>query len=154
MWKQKPSIASPAIAPHPEPLRPTPSAVPETVTHAQRPAPAPVIVDQAVIGKGIVVRGEITGKDALFIDGTVEGVINIPGERVTIGRHGSVIAPRGSVAPCVTALEIVILGSVTGNVIATQRIDIRAEGSLTGDVTTARVSIEDCAYFRGGIDIA
>lgn len=151
MWKQKPIVASPSFAPHPEPIRPTLSAVPDPAP--QRPAPAQVIVDQAVIGKGIIVRGDITGSDALFIDGTVEGSIHIPGERVTIGRHGTVLAHKGETTPCITAQEIVILGTVTGNVIAAQRIDIRAEGTLTGDVSTARVSIEDGAYFRGGIDI-
>jgi cytoskeletal protein CcmA (bactofilin family) len=109
--------------------------------------------DQTSLNKGIVVKGQISGADPLFIDCTVEGTIHIPGERVTIGKNGHVIAVKGELGPCITAREIVILGSVTGSVFATDRVDIRAQASLAGDVSTARVSIEDGAYFRGGIDI-
>jgi cytoskeletal protein CcmA (bactofilin family) len=82
----------------------------------------------------------------LFIDGKVEGSITIPGNRVTIGRNGQVSAN-------ISAREIVVLGKVRGNVTATDRVDIRAEGSLSGDVAAARISIEDGAFFKGGIDI-
>jgi cytoskeletal protein CcmA (bactofilin family) len=102
--------------------------------------------DQATIGKGLFVKGEITGSESLFIDGKVEGSINLPGNRVTVGRNGQVAAS-------VAAREIVILGKVRGNVAASDRVDIRAEGALTGDVTAARISIEDGAFFKGGIDI-
>jgi len=102
--------------------------------------------DQATIGKGLFVKGEITGSESLFIDGKVEGSINLPGNRVTVGRNGQV-------ASSINAREIVILGKVRGNVSATDRVDIRAEGALTGDVAAARISIEDGAFFKGGIDI-
>jgi cytoskeletal protein CcmA (bactofilin family) len=102
--------------------------------------------DQATIGKGLFVKGEISGSESLFIDGKVEGSISLPGNRVTVGRNGQV-------ASSITAREIVILGKVRGNVIASDRVDIRAEGALTGDVTAARISIEDGAFFKGGIDI-
>ena len=102
--------------------------------------------DQATLGKGLIFKGEITGSESLFIDGKVEGNINLPGNRVTVGRNGQVAAN-------ISAREIVILGKVRGNVTASDRVDIRAEGSLTGDVTVARISIEDGAYFKGGIDI-
>jgi cytoskeletal protein CcmA (bactofilin family) len=102
--------------------------------------------DQATIGKGLFVKGEITGSESLFIDGKVEGSISLPGNRVTVGRNGQVAAS-------VAAREIVILGKVRGNVSASDRVDIRAEGALTGDVTAARISIEDGAFFKGGIDI-
>ena len=82
----------------------------------------------------------------MFIDGKVEGSINLPGNRVTVGRNGQV-------ASSITAREIVILGKVRGNISATDRVDIRAEGALTGDVSAARISIEDGAFFKGGIDI-
>jgi cytoskeletal protein CcmA (bactofilin family) len=88
------------------------------------------------------------------VDGTVEGTICLPGQRVTVGREGRVIAPHSArSAACIRAHEIVILGAVTGNIEAEDRVDMRAQGSLTGDVSTRRVSIEDGAYFRGGIDI-
>ena len=102
--------------------------------------------DQSVIGKGLFLKGEITGTDSLFIDGRVEGAINLPGSRVTLGRNGQVGAN-------ISAREVVVSGKVRGNVTATDRIDIRAEGALNGDVSAARISIEDGAYFKGGIDI-
>ena len=117
-------------------------------TPAPEPArPAPVSTgEQATVGKGLFIKGEITGSESLFVDGKVEGSINLPGNRVTIGRNGQVAAN-------ITAREIVVLGKVRGNVTATDRVDIRAEGSLAGDVSAARISIEDGAYFKGGIDI-
>jgi cytoskeletal protein CcmA (bactofilin family) len=112
-----------------------------------RPAAAPTASgEQAAIGKGLYIKGEITGSESLFIDGKVEGSINLPGNRLTVGRNGQVTAS-------ITAREIVVLGKVKGNVSATDRVDIRAEGALTGDVAAARISIEDGAFFKGGIDI-
>jgi cytoskeletal protein CcmA (bactofilin family) len=94
----------------------------------------------------LFIKGEINGSESLFIDGKVEGSVNLPGNRVTIGRNGQVAAN-------INAREIVVLGKVRGNVSATDRVDIRAEGSLSGDVAAARISIEDGAFFKGGIDI-
>jgi cytoskeletal protein CcmA (bactofilin family) len=141
MWKPtQTGPATPNTTPEPSrPLPPPPAAEPVNR--------APVSAgDQATIGKGLFIKGEITGSESLFIDGKVEGSINLPGNRVTIGRNGQVAAS-------VTAREIVILGKVRGNVSATDRVDIRAEGALTGDVAAARISIEDGAFFKGGIDI-
>ena len=141
MWK--PTQTGPATPnTTPEPSRPLPPPpAPEPVNRAPVSAG-----DQATIGKGLFVKGEITGSESLFIDGKVEGSISLPGNRVTVGRNGQVAAS-------VTAREIVILGKVRGNVSATDRVDIRAEGALTGDVAAARISIEDGAFFKGGIDI-
>jgi cytoskeletal protein CcmA (bactofilin family) len=144
MWKpsQTGSINS---NPTPEPVRPaTPPPVFET-TSSRTPAPAST-GEQATIGKGLFIKGEINGSESLYIDGKVEGSINLPGNRVTVGRNGQVAAS-------ITAREIVVLGKVRGNVTATDRVDIRAEGSLSGDVAAARISIEDGAFFKGGIDI-
>jgi len=141
MWK--PTQTGP-VSPNttPEPSRPLPP--PPAAEPVNR---APVSTgDQATIGKGLFIKGEITGSESLFIDGKVEGSISLPGNRVTVGRNGQVAAS-------VTAREIVILGKVRGNVSATDRVDIRAEGALTGDVAAARISIEDGAFFKGGIDI-
>jgi cytoskeletal protein CcmA (bactofilin family) len=115
------------------------------------PAPAPRNAvlnnqEQATIGKSLVIKGEVTGSESLYIDGRVEGAINLPGNRVTVGRNGQVQAN-------INAKEVVILGKVKGNVTASDRVDIRNEGSLTGDVVCQRISIEDGAYFKGGIDI-
>jgi len=141
MWKPSQSEPQNSYA-NPEPPRPaTPAPSPEPASRAGVAAG-----DQAVISKGLFVKGEISGTESLYIDGKVEGSINLPGNRVTIGRNGQVGAN-------VTAREVVVLGKVRGNVTATDRVDIRAEGALSGDVAAARISIEDGAFFKGGIDI-
>jgi cytoskeletal protein CcmA (bactofilin family) len=121
------------------------------ITSEPAPAPRPVsatttTADQATIGKSLVIKGEVTGSESLYIDGRVEGSISLAGNRVTIGRNGVVAAN-------ISAREIVVLGKVRGNLTASDRVDIRSDGSLTGDVVAARISIEDGAYFKGGIDI-
>jgi len=123
---------------------PSPSASSEPPA-APRPAPTST-ADQATIGKSLVIKGEVTGSESLYIDGRVEGSINLAGNRVTVGRNGVVAAN-------INAREIVVLGKVRGNLTASDRVDIRSDGSLTGDVVAARISIEDGAFFKGGIDI-
>jgi cytoskeletal protein CcmA (bactofilin family) len=102
--------------------------------------------EHVTIGKSITIRGEVSGSQSLYIEGKIEGAINLPGNRVTIGRNGEVAAN-------IQASEIVVLGKVRGNCQATDRVDIRSEGSLTGDVIAGRISIEDGAFFKGGIAI-
>jgi len=141
MWK--PSQSTPVPTPTPEPVRPAAPAAP--AFEAPR-ATSAATGEQATIGKGLFIKGEITGSESLYIDGKIEGTIHLPGNRLTVGRNGQVNA-------AITAREIVVLGKVKGNVSATDRVDIRAEGALTGDVSAARISIEDGAFFKGGIDI-
>jgi cytoskeletal protein CcmA (bactofilin family) len=142
MWKPtQNAVTTPATTP--EPIRPTTNSSTPAFETTSRPSAAS---EQASIGKGLSFKGEITGNESLFIDGKVEGSISLPGNRVTVGRNGLVTAS-------VVAREIVVLGKIKGNVSATDRVDIRAEGSLTGDVAAARISIEDGAFFKGGIDI-
>jgi cytoskeletal protein CcmA (bactofilin family) len=144
MWKPNQTGTQPTMTPPPapEPVRPMP---PAPSPEPARSAPA-ATGDQATIGKGLFIKGEITGSESLYIDGKVDGSINLPGNRVTVGRNGQVAAS-------ISAREIVVLGKVRGNISATDRVDIRAEGALTGDVAAARISIEDGAFFKGGIDI-
>jgi cytoskeletal protein CcmA (bactofilin family) len=153
MWKP----TNPGSNSTPEPQRtPVPSATPGVSPSESAPAPrtsagssqdqANIGKDQATIGKSLVIKGEVTGSESLYVDGRVEGSINLPGNRMTIGRNGVVAAN-------ITAREIVVLGKVRGNLTASDRVDIRGEGSLTGDVVAQRISIEDGAYFKGGIDI-
>lgn len=143
MWKPTQS-GPPSSSPTPEPARPAAPAAP--AYEAPRPASTSSAGEQATIGKGLFIKGEITGSESLYIDGKIEGTINLPGNRLTVGRNGQVNA-------AINAREIVVLGKVKGNVAATDRVDIRAEGALTGDVSAARISIEDGAFFKGGIDI-
>jgi cytoskeletal protein CcmA (bactofilin family) len=100
----------------------------------------------ATVGRSLVIQGEVTGSEPLYIEGRVEGMISLPGSRVTVGQSGIVSAN-------INAGEIIILGKVRGNVTASDRVDIRSDASLTGDVVAARVSIEDGAFFKGVIDI-
>jgi cytoskeletal protein CcmA (bactofilin family) len=143
MWKPS-QPESPASNPvPPEPVRPAP---PSSALESASRAGVSTAGDQASISKGLFIKGEISGSESLYIDGKVEGSILLNGNRVTVGRNGHVAAS-------ITAREVVVLGKVRGNVTATDRVDIRAEGALTGDVAAARISIEDGAFFKGGIDI-
>jgi len=103
-------------------------------------------VDQATIGRTLVIKGEITGSEALYIDGRIEGKIIMPESRVTIGRNGKVDAS-------IQAKEVVVMGKVTGNIDCTDRVDIRAEGSVAGDISTVRITVEDGAALKGGIQV-
>jgi cytoskeletal protein CcmA (bactofilin family) len=100
----------------------------------------------ATIGKAVRIVGQIFTKEDLNVDGDVEGTIESAESKVTIGATGRVQAS-------VKAREVVILGQVQGNVEATDKVDIRREAKLVGDITTARISIEDGALFKGSIDI-
>src|SRR5258707_4185102 len=151
MWK-------PANPPTPNPKPSTPELEKQQVmstTNTLPTEPSPVSAprnavlnnqEQATIGKSLVIKGEVTGSESLYIDGRVEGAINLPGNRVTVGRNGQVTAN-------ISAREVVVLGKVKGNLTVSDRVDIRNEGSLNGDVVCQRISIEDGAYFKGSIDI-
>jgi cytoskeletal protein CcmA (bactofilin family) len=103
-------------------------------------------IEQASIGRSLTIKGEISGGESLYIDGRIEGTINIPDHRVTVGRNGSVKAD-------VNAREVVIMGKVHGNVICSDRLDIRSEGSVTGDVVVQRISVEDGAILKGSVQV-
>jgi cytoskeletal protein CcmA (bactofilin family) len=103
-------------------------------------------MDQANIGRSLVIKGEVTGAESLFIDGRVEGTINFPDNLVTVGRNGTVAAN-------ITAKEVVIMGKVQGNVDCADRLDIRSEGVLAGDVITHRISVEEGAILKGGVEV-
>ncbi len=100
----------------------------------------------ASIGKAVKIVGQIFSKEDLFIDGDVEGTVEALEHRLIIGPHGNVHAT-------VKAREVVAQGAVQGNVEATEKIEIRKDAKLVGDIRTARIIIEDGAYFKGSIDI-
>src|SRR5712672_3657700 len=103
-------------------------------------------IEQATIGRTLVIKGELSGAEALYIDGRIEGKISLPDNRVTIGRNGSVQAN-------IIAREVVVMGKVSGNIECSDRVDIRSEGTVTGDVSTVRISVEDGAVLKGGIEV-
>lgn len=152
MWKPASTTnqgQNPNPKPATEPEKPVMSTTPNPSEPTPVSAPRNAVVnntEQATIGKSLVIKGEVTGSESLYIDGRVEGAINLPGNRVTVGRNGQVQAN-------INAKEVVVLGKVKGNVTASDRVDIRNEGSLGGDVVCQRISIEDGAWFKGSIDI-
>jgi cytoskeletal protein CcmA (bactofilin family) len=103
-------------------------------------------VEQATIGRSLVIKGEVKGDESIYIDGQIDGTINFTDHRVTIGRNGKVHAN-------IIAREVVVMGSVEGNLQCSDRVDIRAEGRLTGDITTQRISVEDGAVLKGSVQI-
>jgi cytoskeletal protein CcmA (bactofilin family) len=100
----------------------------------------------ATLGKNVTVKGQIFSREDLTIDGEVEGTVECHEHRLTIG-------PNGRVHAGLKAREIVIYGSIQGNVEAVEKIDIKKEAKLVGDIKTSRIMIEDGAYFKGSIDI-
>ncbi len=102
--------------------------------------------DVACLGANLVVKGDISGSEDLQIDGTVEGSISLQSQRLTIG-------PTAKLNSEVRAREVVIYGIVQGNLNARDRVEIKKDSSVMGDITTARISIEDGAYFKGRIEI-
>jgi cytoskeletal protein CcmA (bactofilin family) len=100
----------------------------------------------ATIGKAVKIVGQIFSREDLFVDGDVEGTIELMEHKLTIG-------PNGKVHAGVKAREVIALGAIQGNVEASDRIEIRKDAKLVGDIKTARIIIEDGAYFKGSIDI-
>jgi len=101
---------------------------------------------QSIIGKTLLIKGEITGSGSVHIEGKVEGSIELLEDRVTVGRNGRVAAN-------IAAQDIVVLGEVLGSCKASDHLDIRCEGSLYGDIVVSRISVEEGAYLTGSIDI-
>ncbi len=102
--------------------------------------------DRNFIGKAVRVVGQIFTREDLYVDGDVEGTIESLDTRITIGTNGRVQAS-------IKAREVVILGQIQGDVEATDKVDLRKDAKLVGNITTARISIEDGAVFKGSIDI-
>lgn len=98
------------------------------------------------IGKSVVIKGELTGSEDLTIEGQVEGKIELRQNVLTIG-------PNGKIKAQVFAKAVIVLGQITGNVVATEKVDIRDNGSVDGDIAAPRVAIADGAHFRGSIDM-
>jgi cytoskeletal protein CcmA (bactofilin family) len=102
--------------------------------------------DVAHIGKSVLVKGELSGSEDLYLDGEVEGSIELREHSLTVGPHGRVRAN-------IHARDVVVHGRVDGNVNGTERVELKKSAVLTGDIATQRIVIEDGAYFKGAIDI-
>ena len=143
MWKRDESV-KPAAPP-----APTPAAAPSAPAGAAPTASEPRAQfgrDMVNIGKSVVIKGELSGSEDLTIEGHVEGRIDLKGNVLTIG-------PNGKIKAEVFAKAVVVLGEVTGNVTASEKVDIRDNGSVDGDIASPRVAIAEGAHFRGSVDM-
>jgi cytoskeletal protein CcmA (bactofilin family) len=144
--------ATPTIAPRPAPLELNPIPIKKEATRSNMSS-APIRNPDpdgprgaAAIGKAVRINGQIISQEDLYVDGDVEGTVEVTQHKLTIG-------PNGRVHAAVKSREVVVLGSIQGNVEASDRIEIRKDAKLVGDIKTARIIIEDGAYFKGSIDI-
>ena len=153
MWNKRreeepPRQYTPTIVPVPAPVAHN-SVEPKKETSSVSTPAARLDPDRggsATIGKAVKINGQIHSKEDLFVDGDVEGTLEAPDHKLTIG-------PNGTVHATIKAREVVALGTIQGNVEAADKIEIRKEARLIGDIRTSRIIIEDGAYFKGSIDI-
>lgn len=110
----------------------------------------PKIVDRrsdvASIGKSVIIKGELSGSEDLYLDGEVEGSIVLNGNSLTVG-------PNGRVRAHIKAREVVVHGKVDGNILNAERVELRTSAAVLGDITSQRIMIEDGAYFKGSVDV-
>jgi cytoskeletal protein CcmA (bactofilin family) len=128
---------------------PAPAAKPSVVAFNNPPAPAlggNPARSSARLGASLQIKGHITGTEDLQIDGKVDGPISLRGHELTVG-------PAAQLTSEIHAREVVVYGKVVGNVHARDRVDVKTDGSVIGDISTARISIEDGAHFKGRIEI-
>ena len=146
MWKARPEENRSTVTPL-QPVQPAVPAAPVSSSpkEAHKPA-AETRADVGHIGKSVVIRGELSGSEDLYLDGEVEGDINLHDHKLVIG-------PNGKIKASILARDVVVHGRVTGNVTASERVELKRSCSLTGDVSTQRIVIEDGAFFKGAIDI-
>src|SRR5579864_4293903 len=150
MWNKREEPPKPYNPPNPTPVAPSPvearkEAAPVSTTPIGKIEPDSR-GGSATIGKAVKIVGQIYSKEDLFVDGDLEGTVEALEHKLTIG-------PNGTVHASVKAREVVALGTIQGNVEATDKIEIRKDAKLVGDIRTARIIIEDGAYFKGSIDI-
>jgi len=126
--------------------KPAPATWEGTTTMSTTPLGATGDRATARLGASLHVKGEITGSEDLLVDGSVEGLIQLDERKLTVGATAKLTAD-------IIAREVVVYGSVKGNLRAKDRIEIKKDGSVNGDLTTARIMIEDGAYFKGSIEI-
>lgn len=106
----------------------------------------PKIGEFAHIGKSVVIKGELSGSEDLYLDGQVEGSIFLKGNNLTVG-------PNGQVKANVDAKGVIVQGKLEGNLTATDRVELRKSAIVTGDIATQRIAIEEGAYLKGKVDV-
>jgi cytoskeletal protein CcmA (bactofilin family) len=136
------ALASPVASPAPAPASVTAFGAPS----APRSATSASTRTSARLGSGLHIKGQLTGTEDLQIDGKVDGPISLDGHQLTVG-------PTAVLNSEIHAGEVIVFGKVIGNLYARDRVDVRTEGSVIGDISTARISIEDGAHFKGRIEI-
>ena len=148
MWKRdeavKPTGGQPATPA--TPVTPTQPAGVAAAPQAAEPRRQQIERDVVNIGKSVVIKGELNGSEDLTIEGHVEGKIELKDHVLTIG-------PNGKIKAQVFAKAVIVLGEVNGNVTATEKVDIRDNGSVDGDIVSPRVAIAEGAHFRGSVDM-
>lgn len=144
MWKRDESV-KPATPPAQTPAV-APSAPVASAPAASEPRTQQIGRDNVNIGKSVIIKGELSGSEDLTIEGQVEGRIDLKDNVLTIG-------PNGKIKAEVFAKAVVVLGEVTGNVTASEKVDIRDNGSVDGDIASPRVAIAEGAHFRGAVDM-
>jgi len=142
MWNKEAQSEVPGVSASKESKIP---GVPANAPAGLRPG-NPIARTLACLGPTIVVKGEITSDEDLQIDGKVEGPVSLRGHRLTVGRTAQLTTE-------ITAREVIVYGNVSGNLRARDRVEIKKDGRVIGDISTARISIEDGAYFKGHIEI-
>jgi len=147
LWKSRKTESMTPI-PSPEPSRPAFSAL-TTVPAPSLAAPSKA-VHESTICQGQSFKGFFSGDGSIFVDGGFAGNIDMPNGCVTVGAHGHV---SDGLSVCINAREIVVIGSIAGNIAAADRVDIRATGRLVGNVSAGRICIADGAFFKGDIDL-
>jgi cytoskeletal protein CcmA (bactofilin family) len=147
MWKRDESVKPTTPPPPATPAAPAPSA-PVAASSAAQPkdVKAPIERDKVNIGKSVVIKGELSGSEDLTIEGHCEGRIELRDNVLTIG-------PNGKIRAEVFAKSVIVLGEVVGNVTASEKVDIRDNGSVDGDIISPRVAIAEGAHFRGSVDM-
>jgi cytoskeletal protein CcmA (bactofilin family) len=128
-----------------QPTQPAPATAPVISQQRQAPAPAPTPTS-TVFGKSMKIIGEVTSDEELYLDGDLDGKLYLR-NRLTVG-------PNGRVNANIKAQEIIVFGTIKGNVESESRVSLRTGASIVGDIKTAGIVIEDGAYFKGGIDIS
>jgi cytoskeletal protein CcmA (bactofilin family) len=144
MWKRDESVKPTTPAP-PAPVAPA-AIPPQHHQSAAGDARTQIERDKVNIGKSVVIKGELSGSEDLTIEGHVEGKIELRENVLTIG-------PNGKIRAEVFAKAVIVLGEVAGNVTASEKVDIRDNGSVDGDIISPRVAIAEGAHFRGSVDM-